>query len=149
LLAELAAGSSFGEEALVSGAQRNATITMISDGELICLAKNDFDELLKAPIVKTVSFSDAEQMVANGAIWLDVRLKSEFDNNGLPDSMNAPLPQLRNRIRGLQRDKKYIIYCDTGRRSASAAYLLSERNIDTYVLEGGLVNINRTPAQNN
>jgi hypothetical protein len=34
--------------------------------------------------------------------------------------------------------KKYIVYCDTGRRSAAAAFLLSQRGLDVCVLEGGL-----------
>jgi hypothetical protein len=34
--------------------------------------------------------------------------------------------------------KKYIVYCDTGRRSAAAAFLLTQRGLDVSVLEGGL-----------
>ncbi|MCK5639138.1 MAG: cyclic nucleotide-binding domain-containing protein [Gammaproteobacteria bacterium] len=139
VLAQLAAGSSFGEEALISGSQRNATIKMLSDGELICLAKNDFDELLKAPVVKTVNYSDAEKMVSNGAVWLDVRLESEYKNDGIPEGINIPLADLRNKITSLAHDGKYIIYCGTGRRSASAAYLLTEKGIDACVLDGGLM----------
>jgi len=32
------------------------------------------------------------------------------------------------------------VYCDTGRRSSAAAYLLVERGFDAYVLTGGLSN---------
>ena len=32
----------------------------------------------------------------------------------------------------------YVVYCDTGRRSSAAAYILVERGFDAYVLTGGL-----------
>jgi rhodanese-related sulfurtransferase len=31
-----------------------------------------------------------------------------------------------------------VVCCDTGRRSSAAAYILSERGFDAYVLKGGL-----------
>ncbi|MDH5181942.1 MAG: cyclic nucleotide-binding domain-containing protein, partial [Gammaproteobacteria bacterium] len=46
-LATLEGGASFGEEALLCGGTRNASVTMLSDGSLMRLAKQDFDELLK------------------------------------------------------------------------------------------------------
>src|SRR5690606_34763725 len=45
-LAELGVGDSFGEEALISDAKRNATITMLTDGQLMRLGKEDFKTLL-------------------------------------------------------------------------------------------------------
>ncbi len=35
-------------------------------------------------------------------------------------------------------NSKYIICCDTGRRSESAGFLLSHKGFDVYVLEGGI-----------
>ncbi|MGH8584898.1 MAG: rhodanese-like domain-containing protein, partial [Gammaproteobacteria bacterium] len=32
----------------------------------------------------------------------------------------------------------YIVYCDTGQRSAAAAFLLTGRGLNVYVLDGGL-----------
>jgi len=31
-----------------------------------------------------------------------------------------------------------VVYCDTGRRSSAAAFILVERGFDAYVLKGGL-----------
>jgi CRP-like cAMP-binding protein len=45
-LAELSVGDTFGEEALISGNKRNATVAMLTDGSLICLGKDDFQALL-------------------------------------------------------------------------------------------------------
>jgi hypothetical protein len=47
---------------------------------------------------------------------------------------------VRDRAHGLDPEKKYIICCDTGRRSAAAAFLLSQRGLDVCVLEGGMNN---------
>ena len=79
-LAELGMGDTFGEEALIADAQRNANITMLTDGALMRLAKDDFRKLLNEPMLQWVSFEQAKQIVAKGGKWLDVRLPSEFEN---------------------------------------------------------------------
>ena len=139
-IAGLVAGNSFGEDALMSDTSRNATIVMDTDGELMRLAKDDFVELLKSPILKSVSFNDAEKMVNDGAVWLDVRLLSEHQNKNIPGSINIPLFLLRLNANKLSSENKYIVYCDTGSRSASATFILTEHGYDAYVLEGGLMN---------
>jgi len=137
-LAELEAGNGFGEEALISDNKRNANVTMLSNGVLMRMGKEDFVALLKAPVLHTVDFTQAQDMVQSGAMLLDVRLDSEYQNAHLPGSINIPLYLLRIKARELDKDKRYIVYCDTGRRSSSAAYLLNERGYDALYLEGGL-----------
>ena len=44
-LAELGIGDTFGEEALISESKRNATITMLTDGSVMC-CEDDFNKLL-------------------------------------------------------------------------------------------------------
>lgn len=138
-LATLKDGDAFGEEALLSEAKRNATITMETDGILMRLSKADFNALLKEPMLNWLSLEEAQEQVAKGAKLLDVRLESEHSNNGLPGSMNIPLFMLRLKADSLDPNTAYIVYCDTGRRSSAAAFLLSERGFETYVLQGGLV----------
>lgn len=46
---------------------------------------------------------------------------------------------LRLKVATLAEDKKYILYCDTSRRSSAAAFLLSERGLDAACLKGGLM----------
>ncbi|MDT8386584.1 MAG: cyclic nucleotide-binding domain-containing protein [Thiogranum sp.] len=136
-LAELGPGDSFGEEALICDEPRNASVSMISDGSLMRLSKPDFDELLKGPVLCEVSLDEGRAMAADGAVWLDVRLESEHANAALPDSLNVPLCLLRLRARELDPERTYIAYCDSGQRSAAAAYLLSEAGLDVCVLAGG------------
>jgi CRP-like cAMP-binding protein len=137
-LAELSAGDCFGEEALVSEAKRNATITMLTDGTLMRLSKRDFLELLKKPLVHYVDYEHAAAMVKGGGTWLDVRVPEEHARQALNGSINVPLSTLRDRASKLSVKQLYIICCDTGRRSAAAAFLLTQRGFEVYVLEGGL-----------
>ncbi len=137
-LAELGVGDTFGEEALISDAKRNATVTMSTDGAVMRLGKDDFRNLLNEPILDWVSVSEAEEIVKNGGLWLDVRLPSEFENNHKEGAINIPLYFIRLKINALDQDKKYVLCCDTGRRSSAGAYILGERGYDAYVLKGGI-----------
>ncbi|MGD8629350.1 MAG: cyclic nucleotide-binding domain-containing protein [Gammaproteobacteria bacterium] len=137
-LAELSDGDCFGEEALVSDNPRNATITMLTDGTLMRLSKQDFVELLKKPLLHYIDYDLAMESVREGDIWLDVRLQEEHANYAFDGSINVPLAMIRDKAPILVPGKKYIVYCDTGRRSAAAAFLLSQRGLDVSVLEGGL-----------
>ena len=137
VLAELRPGDAFGEEALVSDNKRNATVTMKTDGLLLRLNKSDFIELLKAPLINDISMDVAINEVRNGAIWLDVRLLSEFKFDHLPHAINLPLSQLRSLMKELDVSKQYIAYCQTGRRSSAAAFVLSQYGFNVLVLKGG------------
>jgi CRP-like cAMP-binding protein len=137
-LAELGPGDSFGEEALIAEAKRNATVTMLSDGTLMRLGKGDFQTLLNEPLLQWVTPEKAREIVAAGGKWLDVRLPSEFQNFRIDDAVNIPLYFIRLKINALDKNIQYVVCCDTGRRSSAAAYILSERGFDAYVLKGGL-----------
>ena len=120
-LADLTIGDTFGEEALISDARRNATITMSSDGSLMRLAKEDFKSLLNEPMLKWVNKEQADEIVGNDGIWLDVRLPSEFENFHEPDAINIPLYFIRLKLGTLDKDKRYVVCFDTGRRSSAGA----------------------------
>ena len=137
-LAELSVGDTFGEEALISDAKRNATVTMTTEGSVMRLGKEDFKKLLNEPMLDWVSFAEAEKIVADGAKWLDVRLPSEYDNYHMDDAVNIPLYFIRLKISTLDRDCTYVVCCDTGRRSSAGAYILSERGYQAYVLRDGI-----------
>ena len=137
-LAELGTGDGFGEEALISDAKRNATITMQTDGSLVRLAKDDFKKLLNEPSQKWIPMDEAQKIVTGGGQWLDVRLPSEFENQHQEGAINIPLYFIRLKLDTLDPKKKYVVYCDTGRRSSAGAYILSERGFDVYVLKGGV-----------
>lgn len=133
-LAELVTGSAFGEEALISDAPRNASVTMQTDGMLLRLKKTDFLELLKEPYLHRLSRAEADARVALGARWLDVRFPAEFQQDGLPGAINIPLNELRRALPLLDEHVEYIVYCQSGRRSAAAAFLMSQKGLRAYLL---------------
>ncbi len=139
-LAELGVGDTFGEEALIAEAKRNATVTMVTEGVLMRLNKQDFRELMNEPLLQWVTPEAARKIVTQGGRWLDVRLPSEHQNLAIEGALNVPLYLIRLKLSTFDRNKPYVVYCDTGRRSSAAAYILVERGFDAYVLKGGLGN---------
>jgi CRP-like cAMP-binding protein len=140
-LAELQVGDTFGEEALISEAKRNATVAMETDGSLMRLGKEDFRKLLNEPMLDWVDAAQAEKIIAEGGQWLDVRLPSEFETYHNEGAINVPLYFIRLKLKTLDPAVQYVVCCDTGRRSSAGAFILNERGFQTYVLKGGL---NRT-----
>ena len=137
-LAELKSGDAFGEEALVANAKRNATVTMLAEGALLALAKEDFNELLRKPLLQSVDMECARQKVGGGGQWIDVRYPSEYQYDKLPGAINIPLSEVRNAVKVLDRGREYVLYCQSGRRSSAAAFLLAQRGFTAFALEGGL-----------
>lgn len=133
-LAQLGVGRAFGEEALVSGEPRNATVRALTRCSLMRLSSASFARLLKAPLLREVHLSD---ITANVQL-LDVRLPREFERGHWPGAINLPLARLRELAESLDPAREYWVYCDTGRRSASAVFLLTERGFDAKLVRGGV-----------
>jgi len=142
LLAELNAGVSFGEEALVAGLPRNATVSMVTEGRVMRLCKADFEELVLAPTLNCIAWVEAEKLIAAGARWLDVRFSEEFEDDGLVGALNVPLGMLRMRLAKLERQIDYIVYCNDGKRSAAGAFLMANGGFNVRVLDGGITTPN-------
>ncbi|HEC20258.1 MAG TPA: cyclic nucleotide-binding domain-containing protein [Gammaproteobacteria bacterium] len=141
VLATLSVGDNFGEEALISGGKRNASVTMLTDGVLMSLSKADFLELLNEPLLKWVSFREGSELAADGAVWIDVRLPAEYKARHIRKSINIPLPLLRTKLEKLDPERRYLLYCDSGRRASIATYLLSQEGFDAFVLLDSLDNL--------
>jgi CRP-like cAMP-binding protein len=138
VLAELEIGACFGEEALLADLPRNASVTMLEDGVVLRLERQDFFALLKAPVVDDVSFGEATRLLTAGAQWLDVRLQQEYEHKHAQQALNMPLHLLRLKARLLNKANTYLCYCDSGKRSASAVFLLSQLGYKVYALRDGL-----------
>jgi len=138
ILAKLSAGDNFGEEALIAGGKRNASVVMETDGVLMRLPKTDFLELMNEPLLKWITYADAKALIPDGAIWIDVRLPQEYQEQHIKGSVNIPLPLIRMKFDQLDHKHRYLLYCDTGRRSSIATYLLSQNGYDAYVLQGSI-----------
>ena len=138
VLAELEVGACFGEVALLVDRPRNATVTLLEDGVVLRLDRQDFFALLKAPVVAEVSLAEAARLLASGAQWLDVRLQGEYERGHALESLHMPLQLLRLKARLLDKARTYLCYCDSGKRSANAVFLLSQLGFTACSLRDGL-----------
>lgn len=140
LVNRLVDGDSFGEEALLADCDRSATVTMTTPGQLLVLGKADFNALLKPPMVESVDFESAREMIRLGvAQMLDCRHPGEHAHRHIPASRLLPLDEMRRAgVFSVNPDQTYIVYCRNGRRSRAAAFLLRERGIRALCLTGGL-----------
>ena len=139
-LAELHPGDSFGEEALIAETTRNATIRMLTDGVVAQLSKENFVTLIQKQVLKAVSSGRAAEIVKAGGKWLDVRFKNEYDRNTIEGCEHIPMNILRLKLDKLDRNVHYVLFCDTGGRSSTAAFLLTDGGFTASYLDGGLVN---------
>ena len=143
VVGQLGEGDGFGEEALLSGAPRNATVVMAAEGVLMRLTRKDFDELMREPLVKWVTLDQAKALAQQGAGLLDVRTEDEFRNGTIKGSINLPLTLLRRKAAELDSKRHYVVLCQTGSRSCAAAFLLTQRGFEVSVLRGGLNGLTR------
>lgn len=137
-LAALGAGALFGEDSLISSLPRSATITMSSDGLIMALKKEDFDQLLKTLVLEYVDEKDLDDLMENsdtGVVLLDVRSLEEVQAAPMPRSRHIPLSQLRRDMSRLDRVFIYVIVGEG--RAEAAAYILSEDGYQVKVMKRG------------
>lgn len=72
-----------------------------------------------------------KQLMADGALVVDVRTAREFASGHIAGSKNIPVDILNSHIEKLRKSKKPIIVCcASGMRSARAAMLLKQHGIE-------------------
>lgn len=140
MVAVLSDSDAFGEEALLLGGNRSATVKMNTPGRLLVLSKTDFDELLKPTMVEEVSAGQAHALLSQGSVKLiDCRYDMEFEEGRIPGAQWVPLSTIRQQgVFTIDPEATYIVYCRSGRRSNAAAFLLRERGIRALSLTGGI-----------
>ena len=74
-------------------------------------------------------------------LLLDVRQPEEYEAGHIPGAILIPLDELEARQKELDRSKKIIAYCRSGRRSMAAAIALCRLGFkDVYHVNGGILN---------
>ena len=72
----------------------------------------------------------AEQLAeADPPLVLDVRTEHEWRDKHIVGSLNIPLQQLRERLGEVPRDRRLVVQCGSGYRSAIAASLLKQHGV--------------------
>lgn len=89
---------------------------------------------------EVIDWAAAEQAVDDeGAVLLDVRGQSEWDEGHVPGATHIHLGELRDRADELDRDRPVVLYCRSGNRSAIGSSLLQAEGFqDVRNVEGGV-----------
>lgn len=91
------------------------------------------DNILRG-LLKPAYFEDLEN-----SYFIDVRQKEIFEISTIEGAVNIPIAQLRNRINEVPRDKKVILFCNTGYTSYNASRILIQNGFNNvYSLCGGI-----------
>ena len=85
-----------------------------------------------------VDVDQARELVAQGALLLDVREDAEFDLGHAPGALHVPLAEVPDHLDDLAKDRRIVCVCRSGGRSARAANFLLEQGFDVVNLEGGM-----------
>lgn len=87
--------------------------------------------------LRTIQTADVAELL-NKATFVDVRDAADHLASSIPGSINIPLPQLRNRMNEIPRDKPVVVYCRVGHQAYIAARILMQNGYaDVTNLAGG------------
>ena len=67
---------------------------------------------------------------AKEAILIDVRMPAEYRDGHIPGVVNIPLAELEKRLGEIPKDKKVVLICRTGNRSAQGTKFLRGKGFD-------------------
>ena len=80
---------------------------------------------------------DYKQLMAEGAVIIDVRTKGEYQGGHIKGSVNIPLDTLGGQLKKIDKNKPVITCCASGMRSASAKGLLQSKGYSRVYNGGG------------
>lgn len=85
---------------------------------------------------KTIQWHEVDEYRGRGYKILDVRTASEFANGFIPESVNIPIDELRERIDEVMWHD-IVVNCQVGIRGYAATLLLNEMGFNALNLDGG------------
>ncbi|MGM9903799.1 MAG: DsrE/DsrF/DrsH-like family protein [Enterococcus sp.] len=87
--------------------------------------------------VQIVQWHEVDQLIEQGAYFLDVREEFERAIGEFPNSKLIPLNQLRQRLEELPKDQTIYVYCQVGLRGYNAARILLQHGFHVKNIDGG------------
>ena len=79
---------------------------------------------------------DMKELVAKGAVIVDVRTPAEFNGGHIRGAINIPLQGIEKNLGKLKKDQVIITCCASGMRSSSAKSILASKGFQ-HVHNGG------------
>ena len=91
------------------------------------------DNILRG-LLKPAYFEDLEN-----SYLIDVRPAASYKMKTIPDSVNIPISEIRDRVDKIPADRKVVLFCNTGHTSYIAARILAQRGFsNVYSFMGGI-----------
>lgn len=91
--------------------------------------------------VKNISAKQAKELIEKekDVFLLDVRTREEYDDFHIKEANLIPIQELEQNINRIPKDKKVIVLCAKGKRSAKACEILKNKGLkELYNVEGGI-----------
>jgi len=150
IVAKIGPGRCFGEDALVNKTQRNATVTMLENGVLMRLAKDDFLPLMKKDQARHVELDYLLAKIGQDedCIIIDVRTEPEYEFGHLETAINISLDMLPLHLPRLDKKFEYILYSDSGFRSNAGAVALAKLGFNVSCFAPGIAELYASLALN-
>jgi hydroxyacylglutathione hydrolase len=99
----------------------------------------DYEGATLVPVeVPEVTPQQATELIAAGAVLLDVREPDEWTSGHAPGSVHIPMRDLPGRVSELEAGRPMVAICRSGGRSRAAAEALIGNGFDVVNLTGGL-----------
>lgn len=83
-----------------------------------------------------IQWHQLEAELAQGKVLLDVRQVNEVARGGFKEAINIPLNNLRQNMDKLDKNKEYIVSCQSGLRSYTAERILKQEGFKVENLDG-------------
>lgn len=95
-------------------------------------------ENLLQGFVKQFRYFELPQLLEQeDTVLLDIRTLDEHQLGAIPESVHIPVDELRDQIGQLDKDKRYLVYCQIGQRGYVAARILENHGFKALNLDGG------------
>lgn len=91
--------------------------------------------------MKYLTAKQVQEKLENGELLhiIDVRETSEVAEGKIPTAINIPLRLIEFRKQDLDKNKEYILVCQSGGRSFRAAQYLESYGFNVINMEGGMM----------
>lgn len=111
-----------------------------------CISNNDNNSNPKTQIIADINVDEAYVLIQNNTknqnfIILDIRTKEEYENVHIKNSIMIDFysETFENELDELDKNKTYLIYCRTGRRTGLTLDIMEDLGfIEVYNMAGGI-----------
>src|SRR5690606_12269678 len=102
-----------------------------------------FSSIVLFAQVADINPQSAKKKMKKDIIVLDVRTGEEYKSGHLEGAVNIDVldsTTFHNQIENLDKDKTYLVYCRSGKRSANAANIMNQKGFaNVFNMKGGIL----------